>query len=197
MTRPSASNGSANVICIGDAFMGKTSLLLRRRGQPFDPSPAPTIESGLAMWDQTLSNGVSIKLNVYDTAGQERYRSPSYIFYREAQVAIVCCTVEDPYEKQLNSLREWCQTVREKANPECQLILAITKSDLVNETGRRTATENLARLTAKLGAITGYITSAKNGDGVDELFDAVAMHCEPKVNQCVVIDSPEKGQCCS
>ena len=72
----------AKVILIGDSSVGKTSILFRYMQNEFLQSPNLTLGLELSIKKLQLENNESIVLNIWDSAGQEKYRSLTYHFYR-------------------------------------------------------------------------------------------------------------------
>jgi small GTP-binding protein len=190
--------GPARVLFIGECDVGKTSLLFCRLNLAFESDRRNTIATSLFPWHQTLSDGDTIKLELYDTAGQERYRALTTSYFHNAHVAIVCCTVEVPYSKKLSSVQEWCQHLRIHAPSFCSVIIAMTKSDLLeSDEDRARAIAELNELRAASGAKNGFLTSAKVQEGVEELFEAVAELSRGKIQAPIRIEEVEKRGCCS
>jgi small GTP-binding protein len=77
------------VLILGDAGVGKSSLIKNLTNLAFDPSSKATIGVEFSTKLLTLDSGKRVKLQLWDTAGQERYRSITASFFRGAAGAIV------------------------------------------------------------------------------------------------------------
>ena len=79
---------SPRVIFIGDSGVGKTSLITRGTNDTFNELTSPTIGAGVTPITMTV-NGVEVNFQVWDTAGQEIYRSIVPLYFKYAKCAIV------------------------------------------------------------------------------------------------------------
>jgi small GTP-binding protein len=134
----------------------------------------------------TMSDG-SVTLQIWDTTGQEQYRALSPMYYRAAQVAIVCYDITN-----LQSLLPPRKTI-------C-IIVAPTKVDLANA---RTVPARAARDIAMSKGAAAYLEcSAKSGQGIVEGFTKAAeliAACGISTSRAYAEDKPpqiEKADCC-
>ena len=168
------------VVLLGDTGVGKSSIGVRFACDEFRTSHENTI--GAAFLQRALMVGeTKVKLDVWDTAGQERYRSLAPMYYRRAQAAIVVydITKKETYHcavKWADEVKKTCpNAVIAIVGNKCDLVgykydLAGNKYDLdecesYREEGEDYAKENGALFMA---------TSAKTGENVEKLFQAVA-----------------------
>ena len=78
------------VVLVGDSGVGKTSLIGRFVLDRFDPHSPPSLNVGFRSKTVHLEEeNVSIKLQIWDTAGQEKYKSLTRSYYQDAKAAIV------------------------------------------------------------------------------------------------------------
>ena len=115
-------------------------------------------------------NNKFLKLDIWDTAGQEQYRSLTKLFYKDANVAIL---VYDITSKQsFDELKGyWANQVKESGPADILLVICANKSDLINI---EQVDEEEARNYAKeIGALF-CLTSAKSADGISDLFLQIA-----------------------
>ena len=104
-----------------------------------------------------------------DTAGQERYHSLAPMYYRGAQAAIVGFDVT--YLDSLEVCDNWIKELRE-SRPDCLVVAVGNKIDLVDS--RIISTEQARDHFETMNPSVPYFeTSAKTGEGVNELFEAV------------------------
>ena len=107
-----------------------------------------------------------VKLQIWDTAGQESFRSVTRIFYRGAHVVFLCfdLTREDTF----NNLRTWLDDVRAHASTEILVYLIGSKLDLVE---KREVDKETARAFCDENGIDKYFeTSSVSGFNVEEVF---------------------------
>ena len=173
---------SIKVVLLGDSGVGKSSLALRFVTNEFRPYSESTI--GASFMSKSIRVPVSpaskstasiqperdIGLKIWDTAGQEKYRSLAPMYYRGAQVAILVYDITIPAS--FVALQEWVLELQNNALPDLMLVICGNKSDL--EQFRRVDREVGENYAKEMGAV--YVeTSAKDGEGVLDMFTGVAM----------------------
>lgn len=116
-------------ILVGDSGVGKSSMLYRFTEDKFDAEHNVTIgvEFGMKM---IKINDRNIKLQIWDTAGQETFRSITRSYYREAAGVILCYDVTN--RKSFNDIIGWLEDIR-KTSDVANIILVGTKTDLENK----------------------------------------------------------------
>jgi Ras-related protein Rab-11A len=101
------------VILIGDSGVGKTSMISRATQDTFDPdNTTNTIGFCFQQIFKEIKNKGCLKLYIWDTAGQEMYKSMIKMYYRGVSVAIVVYDVGD--RASFESIENWLKDVREK-----------------------------------------------------------------------------------
>ena len=88
MISPSEFTAQCKVVLLGSSNAGKTSVLRRLIYDKFSEEVSPTLGSSLSTFEAKVDD-VNVKLNIWDTAGQENYRSLAKVYYRDANVAII------------------------------------------------------------------------------------------------------------
>jgi small GTP-binding protein len=117
-----------------------------------------------------INENKRVKLQIWDTAGQEKYRSLAKIFYQSASVAILVYDVT--LKRTFENLKEyWVGEIKANAPDDIILAIAANKSDdYINQEVNIQEAKDLAK---SLNAIF-VCTSAKLGNGIDDLFKMVA-----------------------
>jgi GTPase SAR1 family protein len=115
----------------------------------------------------TRRDGLLVCLQVWDTAGQERYHSVSRLFFRDADVAFVCC--------------EAGSAGSADAVPDCEFVFVATKGDLLPDGAAGRVRANAERPFAPLQPRACHLTSALSRDGVNKLFGDTAEACVPRL----------------
>ena len=154
------------IILIGNSGVGKSSILQRYIQKVFDENYSCTI--GVDFFMKSLNIGEkSIKLQLWDTAGTEKFRSITTGYYRGANAAFVVFDLTS--KKSFNALNEWIQNYYKYSNPDSEknVVLIGNKSDLIEE---REITEEEINNFVKDNNIKYFETSAKDGKNVDECF---------------------------
>ncbi|KAI0362606.1 ras-domain-containing protein [Trametes cingulata] len=185
-------------IITGDAAVGKSSLLVRLTDQRFLANPDPTlgVEFGSKLITIPEENKI-VKLQCWDTAGTESFRSITRSYYRGAAG---CLLVYDVTNRQtfLNA-RSWLADVREHADPHLTCILVGNKIDLCSDESsapgkrkREVSTEE-AELWAKEEGLLFVEASAKSGENVEAAFEQATRDILDKVHRGVFDDDRSPG----
>ena len=137
----------------------------------FNENYINTIGGAYQQQNIILNNGVKMKLHIWDTSGQDRFRSMTNLYYRDAQVAILTYDVTN--EQSLDSLNYWLKELNDKVDQDNMLLcLAGNKND-VDPKDKKVSSQKGKEFAEKNNMIF-YETSAKTGAGVKELFQAIA-----------------------
>lgn len=165
-------------IIIGDTEVGKSSLLLQFTEKQFNTSHDMTI--GVEMGSRAIDvRGKSIKLEIWDTAGQESYLSITRSYYRGADG---CLLVYDISSKaSFESLSMWLSEARQNSNnPNLVILMIGNKADL--EASRQVSTREAADFAAANG-LTFLELSAKNYREVEQAFLKTAESIDAKIRE--------------
>ncbi|KAI0123503.1 P-loop containing nucleoside triphosphate hydrolase protein [Xylariales sp. AK1849] len=127
------------VLIIGPSGAGKSALLLRYCDDQYDPeSSAATI--GIDFKSKKLSvRGQAYRVNVFDTAGQERFRTLSTSYYRGAHGVILVYDISS--RSSFLGMEKWIDEARANAAPDAVLYLVGSKLDKVASGGRAVSFE--------------------------------------------------------
>ena len=157
------------ILLIGDSYVGKTSLLLQYIERECPENHMATI--GVEFRDKIIQiDNKKVKLQVWDTSGQERYRSITKNFYRNADGVMFVCDVTK--EKTFDNIKNWLIDSEQNANnSNFKKILVGNKIDLKEE--RVIDTQQLQNFANKK-EMNFYETSAKDGTNVDHIFTELA-----------------------
>jgi|JI6StandDraft_1071083.scaffolds.fasta_scaffold09087_8 Ras-related protein Rab-2A len=148
-------------ILVGDTAVGKTSILSRFLKGTFNRQNDITI--GVEFGERTISvNNQTIKLQVWDTAGQEDFRSMTRQYYRSAAAALLVydCTRPETFK---NIIR-WVEDVRSNGNRSVILVLICNKIDMAE---RRVVSRNDGLKLAKEQDLLYIETSAKSDQNIE------------------------------
>ena len=118
------------VIVIGDSGVGKTSVTYRATKREFLEKISPTL--GFEYFPFVLKYKEKvIKLEIWDTCGQESYRSLIKSFFTNSSLAIIVYAIDDL--KTFNSVDEWIRQCKTLCSPETKFVLIGNKSDVEDE----------------------------------------------------------------
>jgi len=129
-----AASGSADksiqvkLVLLGEAAVGKSSVVLRFVSNEFQPNKEPTIGAAFLTQKCRLEDRV-LRYEIWDTAGQERFHSLAPMYYRNAQAAVVVYDVTKAAS--LEKAKTWVKELQRQANPNIVIALAGNKIDLV------------------------------------------------------------------
>jgi small GTP-binding protein len=152
------------LVLIGNTSTGKTCLVKRVVSDLFTDSCATTLGASFASKVVTIDNR-EFKLQIWDTAGQEKYRAMTPMYYRGAQAAMVVYSITD--ESSFDAIDSWVDSMRQNAEPEVILFLCGNKVDLAD--ARSVSTEAGREKAKRIGAHFAEV-SAKTGEGVGDMF---------------------------
>ena len=160
------------VCLLGDVSVGKTSIASRYCKNTFSDLYINTIGGAYQQQSVTLNNGTKIRLHIWDTSGQDRFRSMTNLYYHDAQVAILTYDVTN--EQSLESLNYWLEQLNNKVEVENMLLcLAGNKNDV--ESSKKVIPTSKGKAFAEENNMIFFETSAKTGAGIKELFQAIAV----------------------
>jgi len=151
-------------IIIGDTGVGKSCLLLQFTDKRFQPVHDLTIGVEFGARMITIDNR-QIKLRIWDTAGQESFRSITRSYYRGAAGALLVYDITR--RETFNHLTRWLEEARQNANQSMVIMLIGNKSDLDH---RRQVSKEEGEAFAKEHNLIFLETSAKTAANVEEAF---------------------------
>ena len=158
------------LVLVGDTNVGKTSLVTRYLYGKFG-TPSATIAAQFMIKVVTFA-GTSYKLQIWDTAGQERFRAMAPLYFRNADVALVVCDVEQA--SFASSIEFWIKQLQKSSSyKDLTTSVCVNKSDL-DEHDWSITRQDLADLVEQSNAAgcDVYVTSAKENKGVLAMFQA-------------------------
>jgi Ras-related protein Rab-1A len=154
------------VLLLGDSDVGKSSLILRYTEETFNSKLVNSIGVDFKMKKKEI-DGKVIKVQIWDTAGHERFRAITYSYYRGANAIIIVFDLSD--KKSFVSITEWLKQIEKHAKENVFKFLVGNKSDLVEE---RKVTYKEAKDYADEHDLPYFETSAKEGININELFES-------------------------
>ena len=157
------------LIIIGDTGVGKSCLLLRATKNEFREEHDVTIGVEFGSFAAKVEDA-AVKIQIWDTAGQETFKSVTKVFFKGAQCIFLVydITIEETFA----NLEAWLKEIRENASPGALLILVGNMLDL--EEKRAVSKEKALEFKSREN-LDGFIeTSAKANANVLELFTKTA-----------------------
>jgi small GTP-binding protein len=157
------------IIIVGDSGVGKSSILKRAVQNRFDGSYQATIGFEFLLMHFQV-NDLKLKLQIWDTCGQEMYRSLVQGFYRNTSLALVVYDVSQ--KKSYDGLDIWLKDIRQHTEQDLPIFIAGNKNDL-----KREVPYDEAKVFAQSNRTKNFTEcSAKVGNNVKEIFFEAAKY---------------------
>ena len=159
------------VVLLGQSGVGKTCIINQFINGEYDDSTTPTISFQFCQKTFEFPGNKSIALDIWDTAGQEKYRSLNGMFYKNVKAAVLVYDITD--KKSFDEIKNfWYGQVTQNCdNKKLILAIAANKCDLYEQ--RQVEDEEGEKYAKIIGAFFTE-TSAKNADGISNLFENLA-----------------------
>ena len=178
------------VVLVGESGVVKTSIITQFIDQTFQEDQQSTTGGTFSTKSVICEGGKILKFEIWDTAGQEKYRSLTTMFYKDANAAVMVYDVtrKESFDEIKNY---WSNQIKENSPENIILVIAGNKSDLIEQ---ETVDEEEARNFAKeLNAIF-ISTSAKSSEGINSLFEEIAKKHTGSTNITIKEDDGEEPQ---
>ena len=160
-------NITCKVVLVGESGVGKTSIINRYLNNTYNENQkstfAPKFKNKILNYPEYNK---SISFDIWDTAGQEAYRSITKNFYVNAAIGVMVYDIRNR-ESFENIKKYWSQQLKDSGVQNIVLAIAGNKCDIFNE---EEVSENEAREYAESIGAVFQLTSCKENIGIDELF---------------------------
>lgn len=168
------------LVLLGESAVGKSSIVHRFVKNTFDDMRESTI--GAAFLTQTITLpevNTTVKFEIWDTAGQERYKSLAPMYYRNANAAL--CVYDITSQSSFQKAQDWINELKKQAPEGIVVALVGNKADLSEQ--RQVAQADVDQYLYQLAQeaeqdgskpVIHMECSAKSGQGVLEIFNAIA-----------------------
>ena len=157
-------------VLLGESAVGKSSLINRFINGTFNEDSLPTIVGCYSAKEEIYEKeGTKIRYEIWDTAGQEKYRAINKIFYQDAYVNILVYDITK--KPTFDALKDyWYQEVKENAPQDALIIIVGNKRDLYEI---EAVEEDVVKQFCESVNALYKQTSAQTGEGVKELFEMI------------------------
>ena len=160
---------SFKIIIVGDSAVGKSCLSIKATRNYFEDFYSPTVGFEFLTFNVKVDEKI-VKLQIWDTCGQEVYRSLISSFYRSASLAIIVYSIENA--DSFNNIEKWLNDIKTQSNPDVKIFLIGNKADLED---KRKITKATGEKFCQDHQISFFAeTSAKTGFNVENVFVEVA-----------------------
>ncbi len=156
------------ILLLGDSEVGKSCFLMRYSDNVFVENYITTIGLDYKLKSVKLDSGKTIKVQLWDTAGQDKYRTIAKNYFKGSHGILLLYDITK--QSSFNNIREWIQDIREEVSPKAIIFLIGNKIDLADQ--RKISKEKGIEL-AEEYKLPFFEASAKSGENVDEVFKAL------------------------
>ena len=151
------------ILLLGDSTVGKTCFLLRYMDDSFLDLHMATIGLDYRLKTMILEDQKIVKVQLWDTAGQDKFRAITRNYYKGASGIILLFDVTNI--KSFENIKKWINEIKEEISEKVSIILIGNKIDNANE--RKISKEQGEKLASEIG-VKFFETSAKTGEGINE-----------------------------
>ena len=157
------------VVLLGEAFVGKTCIINKFFSNEFNPNTTSNLSSQYVKKKIEFEDGKSLSFDIWDTIGQEKFRSLNKLFYQGAKAIILVYDITN--KKSFNEMKDyWYKQIMELGNRDIILVIDENKNDLYEK--RQVSSKEGEEFAKEKGAFFAS-TSALNGNGIEELFENI------------------------
>ena len=164
-------------IIIGDAAVGKSNLLLRYVHGQFKPEYQLTIGVEFGAKNIEISSK-TFRIQIWDTAGQENFRSITRAYYKNSVCALVVYDISS--RDSFNNVMSWIEDCKNQSPKTIFIVLVGNKSDLED---KRQVTYEEGKELADKNELLFFESSAKEGTNVEDIFVNSAKEIAKKIEQ--------------
>ena len=176
------------LILIGDSGVGKTSLLGRYMDEAFIPNKPCTLSADFKIKSITIDQFTSAEITIWDTCGQEKYRSMTKQYFKDAHGIILMFDVCD--KRSFADLNIWLEEIKKNTSKDdVSIVLCGNKIDLKF----RNISYEDANNFAKNNDLLYCETSSKEGMNVEVAFESVTKDIIEKLNRKNKIENEDKN----
>ena len=160
---------TCRIVTCGEPSVGKTALLKRITSNRFNVNEPPTVGSDYYHYDADV-DGQHIEIQIWDTAGEERFRSVVPLYFRNSAGAVL--VFDQTRKETFERLTDWVRLYKETTGDSALFFVAANKSDLVKGASGSEFFEEVYSWASGEGYPV-YQTSAKTGEGVRLMVDDI------------------------
>ena len=178
------------VALVGNASVGKTCIIKRYISTSFDEGSKSTETASFqtkSIVSEDCNNEIQIRL--WDTAGQEVYRSLISFYYKDADAIFLVYDVTN--KKSFEDLEYWLKEIKEKGPKDCLLTIIGNKCDSIDN---MTVDQEISEDFAQKNGAGFFLTSAKEDINIKNAFMNIAIRAHPKLKTIFKYDNAHNGK---
>ena len=166
MVEPDPQAVPSKIIMVGSIHVGKTSLVAK---YATGKHPIKTESTKNASYVNKIKkvNGIKFEIRLWDTAGQEKYKSLTKLFIKDAKIAILVYSIDN--EESFNDLDSWFELIKSMNDDTILYGVCANKSDLASE--KTIPDERGKEYAKKIGAEWTSTSAIINGKGIHKFVD--------------------------
>ena len=186
------------LITLGNSTVGKSSFITKYIDNSFTFNYTTTLGVDFKQKKIKLKNGKDVRLRIFDTAGQERYRAVSASFIKKADGVILMYDISDL--DSFEAVDNWIKSIREIGKEKLPIVLVGNKCDLSDDERKISLVEGQDK--ANEFQIPFYETSCKDGINIKEVFEKLVDDIIEKGNKNIMGEfkilnkGKKKEKCC-
>jgi small GTP-binding protein len=167
---------TVKIVLLGTSAVGKTSIMSRAISDSFSPEEKSTVGAQFSTKVVQNSQNVAVTFRIWDTAGQEKFRSLAPMYFHGSHFALVVFSLTDPAT--LDDARTWVEELKVRSGDRIpEIYLLGNKADL--KEGRNVSVDKAQAFAEEIGAVY-FETSALSGQNIPEVFADIADRANPK-----------------
>ena len=154
------------ILILGDSTVGKTCFLTRYADNTFQENQMATLGVDYKLKNVKMEDGNTVKLQIWDTAGQDRFHAITRNYFKGAHGIILLYDITT--QSSFDNVSKWIKQIKEDASEKVVIILVGNKIDLEHK--RAIPTEEGEKIAEDFGLIF-FECSAKTGKNINEAFN--------------------------
>eukprot|EP00824_Muranothrix_gubernata_P014619 TRINITY_DN302_c0_g1_i1.p1 TRINITY_DN302_c0_g1~~TRINITY_DN302_c0_g1_i1.p1 ORF type:complete len:240 (+),score=15.47 TRINITY_DN302_c0_g1_i1:25-720(+) len=167
------------LVLLGESGVGKTSIVQRFVYNNYREENPPTIgASFMSKVMEIPGTNHTIKFQIWDTAGQEKYKSLASMYYKDAAAAILVYDITN--RSSFDAVNYWVKELNENVQTEMAVAIAGNKADLIEN--EEVPLGQAQKYSQSIKAIFKQ-TSAKENIGIDDIFLQICLKLRPELQE--------------
>ena len=160
---------TVKIILLGDSAVGKTCIINRYLNNEFISEATSTLGS-ISNKKEVIKNERKYSMNIWDTTGQEKYRSITNLFINGSNIVILVYSIDS--KSSFESLDFWYNSVKEKLERQNYLLSVVgNKGDLTEN--EQVSEEEAKKFAAEINAKFYLVSAKEDPNGIHNLFDSL------------------------
>ena len=185
------------ILLLGDATVGKTCFLMRYVDNTFQDSHMSTVGLDYKIKTLQMEDGKNVKIQIWDTAGQDRFRSITKNYYKGAHAIILIFDVTN--HDSFDNVSVWINQIKEEVSEKVCIVLVGNKIDEVDK--RKVLKEDGENIASEY-KLDYFECSAKTGENIETVFQEVVKTMVenytkiPEAGEKLSNEKKKKSNCC-